>query len=174
MNLLFRFLLILLISLFRHRHSGPLDASCITLRVWPNDVDFHGHMNNGRYLSLMDFGRLDLIARLGMLRVIIRRGWFPVVGSAIIRFRRSLTPFQKYELVSRIVCWDEKWFYIEQQFKRNGDLAAIGMVKGMFRKGTKNVPPAEVLAAIQADILSPEMPQAIRIWLESEKLLAER
>ena len=33
------------------------------MRVLPNDLDLLWHMNNGRYLSLMDQGRVDLMVR---------------------------------------------------------------------------------------------------------------
>jgi acyl-CoA thioesterase FadM len=45
---------------------GPLDLlgeSVVRFRVWPGDLDFNLHMNNGRYLTLMGLGRLDLMAR---------------------------------------------------------------------------------------------------------------
>ena len=33
------------------------------MRVWPNDLDTNAHMNNGRYLTLMDLGRFDLMTQ---------------------------------------------------------------------------------------------------------------
>lgn len=167
MNLWLRFIKVLLTAFFRQA-LGPLDESLLTFRVWPNDLDINGHMNNGRYLTLMDLGRLDLIIRTGMVRTVLRRKWYPLVGSATIRFRLSLGPFQAYQLKSHLICWDEKWFFIEQRFEREGEIIAVGWVKGLLRGRDGNIPSSEVLRSIHADIPSPEMPQAIRLWQQFE------
>jgi len=167
MNLWFRLLAVLVTALFRPR-LGALDESVHPFRVWPNDLDLMGHMNNGRYLSLMDLGRVDLMLRTGLGGVALKRGWSPLVGSATIRFRRSLDPFQRYLLKSRILCWDEKWFYIEQRFERRGELIASGLVKGLLRGHEGNIPTAEVLRSVNRSGASPEMPEAVRLWLQSE------
>jgi acyl-CoA thioesterase FadM len=71
-NLLLR-LLATLIGARRRSPLGPLDESVMTLRVLPTDVDANLHMNNGRYLSIMDLGRFDLTVRNGLLRATLRR-----------------------------------------------------------------------------------------------------
>ncbi len=171
MSLLVRLVAVLLGLLVRGR-LGPLDESVVTFRVWPNDLDLNGHMNNGRYLTLMDLGRVDLMGRIGVARTAITRRWRPVVGSATIRFRRSLRPFERYTLKSRVVCWDEKWFFIEQRFERGGTVVAVGLVKGLMRGPAGNVPTAEVLRAIDVTLASPDMPPAIRLWQQSDALVA--
>lgn len=171
MSLLVRLVAVLLGLLVRGR-LGPLDESVVTFRVWPNDLDLNGHMNNGRYLTLMDLGRVDLMGRIGVARVAVKWRWRPVVGSATIRFRRSLRPFERYTLKSRVVCWDEKWFFIEQCFERAGTVVAVGLVKGLMRGPAGNVPTAEVLRAIDVTLASPDMPPAIRLWQQSDALVA--
>ena len=62
MNLLVRLVWLLL----SHRRRGPIsiwDQAVTPMRVLPNDLDLLWHMNNGRYLSLMDQGRVDLMVR---------------------------------------------------------------------------------------------------------------
>lgn len=62
MNLLFRFIGLLLFSKAR----GPLKGldECVTpFLVMPMDLDVLMHMNNGKYFSLMDLGRVDLMIR---------------------------------------------------------------------------------------------------------------
>src|SRR5258706_4303913 len=120
MNLLVRALAVFLGLIFKRRSLGLLDESVLAFRVWPNDLDANVHMNNGRYLTLMDLGRLDLTARAGFLGTALRRGWRPMVGSATIRFRRGLAPFARFQLITRIVCLDGKWFFIEQRLEAQG------------------------------------------------------
>lgn len=167
MNLLLR-LLATLIGARRRSPLGPLDESVMTLRVLPTDVDANLHMNNGRYLSIMDLGRFDLTVRNGLLRATLRRGWRPVVGSVVIRYRRSLDPLQRYELRTRAVCWDEKWIYLEQRFERGGEVAAIGLVKALFVGKGGSVPTRDVFATVGFMGDSPPMPESVELWRRSE------
>ncbi|MCW9001246.1 MAG: acyl-CoA thioesterase, partial [Rhodospirillales bacterium] len=85
---------------WRKPPGGLFTESVVHFRVWPNDLDVNMHMNNGRYLTLMDLGRLDLIIRSGFLKVLMERKWAPVAGSAAIRFKRPLHPFERYTMRS--------------------------------------------------------------------------
>ncbi len=166
-------LLTVVLAAQRGPRLALLGESSISLRVMPTDLDLNGHMNNGRYLTLMDLGRLDFVVRTGLGRALWRRKWRPMVGSATIRFRRSLLPFQRYDLKTRVLCWDEKWVYMEQRFVVSGHTVAVGLVKGLFRGPAGNVPPSEMAEAVsQPDVVSPPMPASIRTWLEAERLAA--
>jgi acyl-CoA thioesterase FadM len=159
----------ILIGSFFRPALKPLDPSILTLRVWPTDLDINTHMNNGRFLTVMDLGRLDLIARTPLGKMVVKFRWQPIVASALIRYFRPLNPFQKYQLRSRVVGWDEKWFYVEQRFERNGEPIAIGFVKGLFRDRRGNVPIADVLKAVDVAFPSPDLPAAIKSWQEAER-----
>ncbi len=167
MNLYFRLIKVLLGTLWR-APIELLDESIVEFRVWPNDLDVNLHMNNGRYLALMDLGRLDLIFRMGMLKHMIRRRWRPVAASATIRFRRSLRPFRKFRIRTRLVCWDERWIFFEQCFESKGRLVARGLVRALLRGGSGNVPTAEILDVMGKNIASPPMPASVALWRESE------
>jgi acyl-CoA thioesterase FadM len=145
-----------------------LGGSVLRLRVLPTDLDTNMHMNNGRYLSMMDLGRFDLVVRSRLHRPLIRLRWKPLVGSATIRFRRSLRPFQAYDLRTRVLCWDDKWFVFEQRFDSEGSLYALGLVRALFRGANGNVPPADALRAGGIEIDSPPIPDYIRTWSQSD------
>ncbi len=51
-----------LLAAWRAPKLGILETSVLRFRVWPNDLDFNFHLNNGRYLTLMDIGR-DLLPK---------------------------------------------------------------------------------------------------------------
>lgn len=163
-SLLFRLLRVVAAALWFRPPLGALEASVLTLRVWPTDLDLNGHMNNGRYLTLMDLGRIDLMLRNGIGRLALRRGWRPVIGSAMIRYRRSLEPFDRYGLVSRVLAWDDRWFFVEQRFERDGQAVAVAAVKGLMLSKGVRVPTGEVLRALGAEVESPPIPEAIRLW----------
>ena len=146
-----------------------MDSSVLDFRVCPNDLDIYGHMNNGRYLTLMDLGRADWIWRTGLGRVARIYRWKPLVAASKIRYRKSLMLFQRFSLHTRIIGWDQKWFYLEQVFKKGERVVASASVRGLFRGLHGNIKPAEVLEAIHQSALSPELPDSIRLWIESEK-----
>jgi len=158
---------------WRRSALGPFDTSVVPMRVWPTDLDTNGHMNNGRYLTVMDFGRTDLVVRTGMARLMWNNRWWPALGAAHIRFRRSLLAMRRYELHTRILCWDAKWFYIEQSFVHRGDAYAQAVVKGLLRSRDGNVPPIDIFTTIGAPSESPDMPDHVRGWLDAEKALKE-
>jgi acyl-CoA thioesterase FadM len=166
-NLLLR-LIALVVGARRRSRLGPLDESVLEMRVLPTDLDANMHMNNGRYLSIMDLGRFDLTIRNGLLAATLRRGMRPVVGSVMIRYRRSLDPFQRYTLRTRALCWDEKWIYLEQRFERASEVAAIGVVKALFVAKSGPVPTREVFATIGFAGDSPPMPDVVALWRRSE------
>jgi len=162
MVLLVRLLLTLVISSLKRR-IDPFGTSSIRFRVWPNDLDLNMHMNSGRYVSFMDLGRVELMVRAGLLRTILRRGWRPIAGATTIRYRRSLMPFERFTLKTRVLTWDEKWFYFEHVIENNrGELAAIANVRALLRGRDGNVHPREFIALTrQPDLVAPPMPELI-------------
>ena len=150
----------------------PFATDTIHMRVWPNDIDFNFHLNNSRYLSIMDYGRMHLLARSGLLNPILKARWTPLVGAVWITYRRSLPAFAAYQLRSRMVCWDNRWFYIEQTFTGREGLAAVGWVKGALRDPAGVVPPQRVIDFANPGLQSPPLPESLRTLndLTREKL----
>lgn len=167
MNLWFRLLKVLIASLFRPR-LGFTDESELRFRVWPNDIDINIHMNNARYLAVMDLGRFDLIARCGMWRLMFRQRWQAVIGGALVRYRRPLRPFQAFTLKSRVLCWDEKWIYIEHRVEADGALACHTIVRGAFLRSGSVVPPAEVAEALGSTVAAPMVPRWVGQWRDMD------
>src|SRR5262245_7243366 len=104
MVVFFRLLLALIRSHFKPR-IGILDESSFAMRVWPNDLDLNIHMNSGRYVSMMDIGRVEILGRTRLLRKVFGRGWRPIAAATTIRYRRSLLPFQRFVVRMCLVCW---------------------------------------------------------------------
>jgi acyl-CoA thioesterase FadM len=150
---------------WRCRRLEPLDTSRVSFLVWPNDLDNNLHLNNGRYLTLMDLGRWDLALRTGLVGLVVRNRWQPLAGGVSIRFRRPLPPFRSYHLLTRILAWDSKWFYMEQRFRQGGRDKARALVRVLFRGPGGNVPPEEVAAALgRAGAQSPPLGEELVLW----------
>jgi acyl-CoA thioesterase FadM len=151
---------------------GMLAEDRVRLRVWPNDIDFNFHLNNSRFLACMDYGRVHLLAATGILDKVIERRWTPLVGSIDIVYRRSLPLWASFTLATRTLCWDEKWFYVEQKLLSNEGLASTAWVKALFQDRGRNIPPQSVVDMAQPGVASPRVPESMIAWneLTREKL----
>ena len=149
---------------------GPCET---TLRVLPNNLDIFGHVNNGVYLTLMDLARTDMMLRAGVLARIFRNGWYPIVASESIRFRRSLKLGQRFSINTRVLGWNEKSVYLLQTFSRSHDHATVAeaLVEARFlsRRGGQ-VTPTEMLTFLNlADRYADQaaLPAWVDQWHES-------
>ncbi|MDP2238907.1 MAG: thioesterase family protein [Burkholderiales bacterium] len=173
MNLYLR-LFLLLFRIMGLARGGLFDASRVAFRVLPNDCDLNLHMNNGRYLSFMDLGRVHLTAQLGLSRVFMKRRWMPVLAAAEINFIRPLAPLQKFTLVTRIVTWDEKYLYIEQKFEVGGVLHAHAFVKALVLSKQGRVSNLELTALLGYEGAPPPMPEELSLWVEAGSAKKQR
>ena len=168
MLLLFRFLLIILRSGFRSR-IGPLDESRVRFTVLPQDCDLNFHLNAGRFISFMDVARMELLGRMRIFNKVIRRGWRPIMGGCIVRYRRSVMPFERFDIRSRLVAWDEKWFYLEHIVEKDGVFCAAGHMRAVIRGPSGNIAPQEVVALVASGVESPPLPDFVRNWRDLEE-----
>lgn len=131
----------------RSRPRAHLDeVTRVSMRVLPIDLDILWHVNNGVYLSYMDFGRWDMIFRNGVYDLARRKNWYSVVAGETIKFKRSLRLWDKFEIETRIVGHDEKNFFIAQKFFCRGQEMASALVRIRFlKKSGGAVTPREVL-----------------------------
>jgi len=133
MNLYLRLLFFRLLS----RRRGRLemwDTAITPFRVTPSDLDLLGHINNSKYLAIMDLARLDLMMRSGWWDKFRRQGWFPVVAGQTITYRKSLKLGQHFEVESLILGMDERWFYVQQVFRSESTVYAHALVRARFLK----------------------------------------
>jgi acyl-CoA thioesterase FadM len=161
-NLYLRFLIVFIRALFKPR-MATLDTSILRFRVLPNDLDLNRHMNNGRYLSIMDLGRIDLMTRIGLFTLARKNRWLPVVGTVHMRYRRPLKLFQAFELQTRIVYWDEKWVFIEQAMISRGKICALGTVQGLIRAKDGNVPTSFIMRELGMNDAKPPMTDDVNL-----------
>jgi acyl-CoA thioesterase FadM len=138
------------------------------MRVKFTDLDVYRHMNNGRYFTNMDLGRWDFIARTGLLRAFARERFRPLMAGGTIRYRRSLDPFVRYELHTRIAGLDDRWTFFEQRFELDGQLAALAYAKVAIRHRGKLMDAINVFEICGLGIPKSALPDAVRAWQASE------
>ena len=135
MNLYLRLIFFRLLSRRRSRLT-MWEAAITPFRVMPSDLDLLGHVNNAKYLAIMDLARIDLMMRSGWWDRFRHQGWYPVVAGQTITYRKSLTLGQRFEVESRVLGMDERWFYVQQVFRNEGTIYAHAMVRTRFLKKT--------------------------------------
>ena len=148
MNLFFRLFYVLVASIFRPRLPAGQATSELTLLTLPNDLDINLHVNNGRYLTLCDLNRVDLFIRTGLARVMVKRGWIPIIAEHTMSYRRPLGVFKRFKATMQLTHWDEKHFFMSHCFSINGKIIAEGTSKGVVRGKVGVIAPADVIAAI--------------------------
>ena len=144
------------------------EASTISFRVWPNDLDLNGHLTNSRYFALMDAARYDMVIRSGTWRAWKENGWFPVVASQRIRFRKSLAPWTRYDIKTRTIGWDERNLYIAQSFEREGVVHAEATVRAAILSKTGRVSMQDLMVASGWTGPPPVLPHRTKLWVQAE------
>ena len=137
MNVIWRTLLVMITARRRAKRQGrlgPTEIGRVRLTTLPTDIDLLRHMNNGRYLSLFDLGRWDLLVRTGLWDVMQRRGWYAVVSSETVTFRKSLELWQRFDIESRMVGHDDKAVYLEHRAVVGGEVYARVIVRARLMK----------------------------------------
>ena len=150
-----------------------LATTRVRFRVWPNDLDFNLHVNNGRYLALADIGRIHWFVRTGVLRVARQHNAFPIIGDAIAKFRQDLKLFQTFEIHTRMIGWDRKWGFLEHRFVRNDRVIGVVAIRGVFKGSGGPLEPGVLLAGVAHSGPSPELPEWANRFHQSGDFLSE-
>ncbi len=169
MNLLFRVLLMSLVA--RFRPVCDLFGPCLTpFRVMPTDLDLLLHMNNGKYFSILDLARADLVIRSKAFPALRKRGVFPVVATEMIQFKKSLRLLQAFVVETRVLGWDSKAFVMQHRFLRADEVVARAIVWTCFRdRSGGTVTSRDVLAAAGYQGPDREPPEWVKQWSELRK-----
>ncbi len=138
-------------------------------RVLPNDIDINGHMNNGRYLTMVDLMLMEYFVRIGFAGVLIKRGWRPMSGGSFITYRRGLKPFQTYRLRYKIDASNEFWNFMRFEFLDGDKVCASGYMKGAAVSKAGLVPNTKSYEALGIALLPNAIPVPVQHWLEAEK-----
>ena len=171
---MWRTLLVMLSARRRLRRTGrlaPTGISRIRLTTLPTDIDLLRHMNNGRYLSLFDLGRWDLLVRTGLWDVMKRHGWYAVVSSETITFRKSLNLWQRFDVESRMIGHDDKAVYLEHRAVVDGEVFARAIIRArMMKRSGGTLSHDELFAAVGRPEGVPEVDEWVHDWAAASAL----
>jgi acyl-CoA thioesterase FadM len=140
------------------------------MRVCLTDIDPFWELNNGRHLTMMDFGRFEMTLRTGLFKVLKEKKWGVVVAGSSVRYRHRLKLFQKYLLHTRLVGADEKWIYFHQKTVRNGKIHSAALIRTAVTSANGIVKVKEVSFAMGYTGNELPMPEWIKAWSKADEL----
>lgn len=135
----------------------------------PWDLDLWLELNNGRTLTIYDLGRIPLAVRTGLIDVLKRERWGLTVAGSVVRYRRRVRMFDRIEMHSRLLGWDDRFIYIDQSmWAKNGDCASQAVYRTALTDAKGIVPTARSAPALGAPDTSPALPDWVQQWIASE------
>jgi acyl-CoA thioesterase FadM len=153
----------------------PTRAVSSRFRVLPHDIDINRHLNNGRYMQIIDVNRMEYLLRTGIAQTILARRWKPILGSLTIQFRRELRLWEQAVASTRLLGWDDRWVYLEHRIDTvAGRPVAIAMAKAGFRSQGAWVSTDTLRAALDHDLPPMALPAYVHAWRALDDSLAEQ
>ncbi|KAF9426973.1 hypothetical protein BGZ76_002524 [Entomortierella beljakovae] len=169
------FLRIIAVQLYSIRHRQgfrikPTDTSIVRERVWVDDLDLNFHFSNSSYGKNCDYARVKFVISLlgpSVLPLHPNRKIAFALGGNQMWFKKEITLFQSYEIRTRLLTWNQKWFILEHRMytpaRRNGNkekeqqLCAIGISKFVLKYASgswkgKTIPFLDALDMVGHDI----------------------
>lgn len=126
-------------------------------------------MNNGVYFSILDLARVDLMIRSGMMPKLNKLGWYPVVVAETMRFHKSLKMFDRFEIETRVIGWDDKAMLVEQVYWKGMQRVAEAVIRARFlKKSGGSVKTVELMDLMGITTPSPQLPDWVNAWNQSQ------
>jgi acyl-CoA thioesterase FadM len=168
MNLYIR-LLVAVIKGMLGRKLHLLDKGITYYRVMPWDLDAYGHMNNGRYLQISDVARIELMCRTNAAKIIFKKRWGGVLGGSLVRHSRALKLFTRYKVISRVLCWDDRWFFTEHRFESlTGQVVTVCITRAALRNRKDWAGTKDIVNSVAPGLESPAITSQIKHWLAAD------
>ncbi|KAF9564976.1 hypothetical protein EC968_004378 [Mortierella alpina] len=162
---------IAMVQLYSLRHSrgfriNPTDTSIVRERVWVDELDLNFHFSNSSYGKNCDYARVKYVTSLFGPSVLplhpLRKIAFALGGNQMW-FKKEISLFQSYEIRTRLLTWNQKWFIIEHRMyapagRGSGQtLCAIGISKFVLKYAggswkNKTIPFLDALEMVGHDV----------------------
>lgn len=144
-----RFLKVILKSSFsKKKEFYSAEADVINMIVMPQDLDPFLELNNGRYVTLLDLGRFGFGAKVRIQDFLKKNNWSMTITGTYNNYRYRLKLFQRFQIKTKVLGYDEKWFYFFQKAERKGKTHMASLVRFSFTSKKGLVLPEKVIEAM--------------------------
>ncbi len=160
---LLRLIKVVVKSKFQEKLSFDTEyTDSVSLIVLPQDIDPFMELNNGRYVTLLDLGRFSLGAKVNMGNFLKKNNWSLTIVGTYNEYRHRLRLFQRFILKTKIIGYDENWFYFFQKVERRGKTHMASVVKFTYTSKEGLVLPKEVIAVMGIKY----NPNSLPLWVK--------
>lgn len=162
------------------------------------ETDYNLHKSNSTYFSDMDMSRTHLFTAI--LRNGIRKNsriggakksavagamgategtrgrHIIALGGIVCNFKKEILPYRKFEMWTRLLCWDRKWFYLITHLVKPGVGRPEGWTLQPWRKSRrpgKDASEEELLKGVYATAIAKYVIKRGRITVPPEQALID-
>ena len=165
-------LLLKIISWILRPGLDPTKEYRADYRVWPTEAEL-SVVENARYGYLLVLERFRFVFATILWKVCLKNRWTAVMGAQIYRVKRPLHRWQKFSIITKPLCWDDKWFYFEQRIESSGKLVCSAVVSCIFVAKDRKIPTSEILSLIGVHSKSPPFSDSVEKFIVAAKSLEE-
>jgi hypothetical protein len=160
------------------------------------ETDYNLHKSNSTYFSDMDISRTALFTAIirngikknsrlyGAKKSAVagavgategtRGGHLIALGGISCLFKREIKPYAKYEMWTRVLCWDRKWFYLITHLVKPGVGKPSSWSLQPWRKTkSSEVEKEKLMGAVYASAIAKYVVKRGRITVPPEQALAD-
>ena len=151
-------------NLFRKKQSFDIEREYRwSFRPGLGDIDVYPEVNNGRHYVFCDLARYDIAFEIGLFRYVRKKKYAFVIGGSTMRYRKRLVPFRKSTVRSKIVGFDEKFYYFQQTIEQRGEVKSSALIRAGIRFKGGTAPPGDVMRDLGYE-LEPFMESWVLEW----------
>ncbi len=140
-----RLFLLIIQCLFGRERSFAAHRT-LTFRAMPLfDTDVTKMFTHG-YGRFMELGLWNLLLSSDLRKIAFKKKLAPTTSNEIFSYKKSIKAFQKLELTTQLVHWDDRTFYLEHIIRsEDGTVCATAIVTGVMRSPGGVVRPADII-----------------------------
>lgn len=148
--------------------TQPLESEFrVRFLAWPFlDTDVTRLFTHA-YAAWLAIARWHYVFHSPLRNAALRKGWTPVTTAESLVYRRSIKAFTRVTVRTRLLCWTDERFFLEQDFLVGDVVHAQCLLEGLLRGPKGVLRPPEVFRELGLSDPSPAMPTRIAQWVAS-------
>ena len=160
-----RFILVILKSLLSPT-KGLMDDFELNFWAIPLIDTDYSRLFTQTYALYMGLARWNFLFNSEFKTAALKKAWVPVTTAETMTYTRSIKAFNHVKLVTRLIHWNDRRFYLEHIFYVNNQVYAHTYVEGLVRSPAGHLKPQEVFKALGVTKESPPLPAALQGWID--------
>ena len=161
-----RFIYVLIKSLLSQKRNLLDDFELHFIAIPLIDTDYT-RLFTQTYSLYMGLARWNFLFNSEFRTVAVKKAWVPVTTAETITYRKSIKAFDRVTLITRLLYWNDRRFYLEHIFYVKGEVCAHTYIEGLVRSPQGHLKPNEVFKALGVTMESAPLPEKIQGWVQS-------